>query len=600
MEVEPAAPLSRRRRLTYGLIVACVSVMLFLGLLEGGLRLVGYGHPTQYYRVIEDDGGEWIRENRDFVAPYFSPELVRRPQAMRLSADKAGAYRIFVLGSSAAMGDPEASFSMSRLLETMLREAYPQLRFEVVNAAITAVNSHVVRQVAADLAELQPDLFIVYEGNNEVIGPFGPAAVFTPFLESAPTIRAVTWLRGTRTGQLLGLLAHRLGRDRSRLEQWGGMQMFLDQQFTNDDPRLDRVAALFAGNLRSIVESAEDAGAHTLLCTVLTNQRDFAPFLSAHAPGLSPEDLARWDAAVASGDQSLALGDSAAALQSYRQAAEIDAGHAALQFRIGRAQLATDRVEEARATLQRALDLDTLRFRTDSRLNTAIREVAAGEPDAATLVDLAALAAGRSQFGILGDDFLYEHVHLSFWGTFNVAGELFTQVSAELARRGRVETTVRQPLTYDDLRLRMAYTPYDQAMIIHELFDRFTHPPFTGQLDHAARLETWSKRVRTVDQLLARPGSHEAIIQLYERALALNPQDWMLARNFGMALVAFGEFEAGAQWLEKAAAVIDDDPDTLYALATAQRGAGNSDEAAATFARLRKLEPKYPGLPEGE
>jgi tetratricopeptide (TPR) repeat protein len=137
-------------------------------------------------------------------------------------------------------------------------------------------------------------------------------------------------------------------------------------------------------------------------------------------------------------------------------------------------------------------------------------------------------------------------------------------------------------------------------MIIHELFDRFTHPPFTGQLDHAARLETWSKRVRTVDQLLARPGSHEAIIQLYERALALNPQDWMLARNFGMALVAFGEFEAGAQWLEKAAAVIDDDPDTLYALATAQRGAGNSDEAAATFARLRKLEPKYPGLPEGE
>jgi hypothetical protein len=186
MEVEPAAPLSRRRRLTYGLIVACVSVMLFLGLLEGGLRLVGYGHPTQYYRVIEDDGGEWIRENRDFVAPYFSPELVRRPQAMRLSADKAGAYRIFVLGSSAAMGDPEASFSMSRLLETMLREAYRNCASSGQRGH-TAVNSHVVRQVARTWPSCSRTLHRL-RGQQRVIGPLAGGCLHA-LLESAPTIR---------------------------------------------------------------------------------------------------------------------------------------------------------------------------------------------------------------------------------------------------------------------------------------------------------------------------------------------------------------------------------------------------------------------------
>src|SRR6185295_14104094 len=97
-------------------------------------------------------GGEKIwRENRWCTAPYFSEALVRRPQPVRLPEKKApGAYRIFVLGSSAAMGDPEASFSISRLLEAMLHAAYPQQRFEVVNAAVTAINSHIVRGIAED------------------------------------------------------------------------------------------------------------------------------------------------------------------------------------------------------------------------------------------------------------------------------------------------------------------------------------------------------------------------------------------------------------------------------------------------------------------
>ena len=37
---------------------------------------------------------------------------------------------------------------------------------------MAAINSHVVLPIAKDAARYEPDLFVVYLGNNEVIGPF--------------------------------------------------------------------------------------------------------------------------------------------------------------------------------------------------------------------------------------------------------------------------------------------------------------------------------------------------------------------------------------------------------------------------------------------
>ncbi len=55
-----------------------------------------------------------------------------------------GTYRIFVLGESAAMGDPDPAYAFSRYLEVMLRLRYPSMKFEVVNTGSVAINSHVL------------------------------------------------------------------------------------------------------------------------------------------------------------------------------------------------------------------------------------------------------------------------------------------------------------------------------------------------------------------------------------------------------------------------------------------------------------------------
>lgn len=605
---DPVLPL--RRKLLYAAVLAAVALVLLLGGLEAGLRLAGYGYSPHFARRMTLPGGETVwRENRWCTAPFFSPELVRRPQPFRLPAKKApGTCRIFVLGSSAAMGDPEASFSLARVLEAMLRAAYPAQRFEVVNAGITAINSHLVRNIAEDCARLEPDLFVVYEGHNEVIGPFGPSGVFTPFLRNEAAIRAAVWLKGTRTGQLIAAAGRALTR-RGGPAEWGGMQMFLQQQIPADDPRLAAVRAHFRANLLAIAAAGRRVGADTLVCTVLTNQRDFAPFLSQHRPGLTADELARWQAGLDAAEKAQRAGDLPATEAGYRAAYAIDDRHAEEVFRFGRLALQQGRDTDARDLLQRAQDLDTLRFRTDSQLNQVVRDLAgpfdklrapslSRSTPSVEVVDLAQTLAARSPHGIPGDDLLYEHVHLNFRGTYEAARELFAHVTADLAKRGLVPKAASVPFDYDEARVRLGYNAYEQAMISLELLNRFRAAPFTAQADDAIRVQTWERRANAATALLDRPEALPALLQLARGAIALAPEDWILARNTGAMLVSRGAPAEALPFLERAAAWIDDDIDTLVALGRAHEALGHTKEAEAVFAKARQLEPNYPGLPK--
>jgi hypothetical protein len=79
--------------------------------------------------------------------------MIKTPQAYAIPAEKPqGTFRIFVLGESAAMGDPDPAYGFSRYLEVMLRERYPAMNFEVVNTGSVAINSHVLLPIAEGLA----------------------------------------------------------------------------------------------------------------------------------------------------------------------------------------------------------------------------------------------------------------------------------------------------------------------------------------------------------------------------------------------------------------------------------------------------------------
>ena len=160
-------------------MVALIGPLLLLGLLELGLRLAGYGYPTGFFLNARQSDRPMLTDNPKFGWRFFPREVARAARPLFLTAQKpAGTVRIFVFGESAAMGDPEPAYGFARQLERILQARHPDQTVEIVNAAMVAINSHVIREIARDCVPRQGDFWLVFAGNNEVIGPYGAGTVF--------------------------------------------------------------------------------------------------------------------------------------------------------------------------------------------------------------------------------------------------------------------------------------------------------------------------------------------------------------------------------------------------------------------------------------
>ena len=366
-------------------------------------------------------------ENPKFGWRFFPPAVARTPQPLSLAAAKPpDSIRIFVLGESAAMGDPEPAYGFARQLERLLTARDPSHKFEVVNTAMTAINSHVLREIARDCAPRQGDFWVIYAGNNEVVGPFGAGTVFGRPAPGLAVIRAGLLLKSTRLGQWLGSLRPHSGGP----QEWQGMEMFLRNQVRRDAPSLQIVQANFARNLAALTGLGRRSGATVLLATVPVNLQDSPPFASQHRPGLSAAQLDHWNQGFARGCTAQAAGRWADAVAAYSQAGQLDVEFAELPFRRAVCELALGQTNPAAADFLLARDLDTLRFRADSRINQTIRQVAADQ--GALLIDAEQACARQSPGSIPGESLFYDHVHLNFTGNYLVAALFAAEISKQL------------------------------------------------------------------------------------------------------------------------------------------------------------------------
>jgi len=180
---------------------------LTIAMVEITLRLAGYGYTTGFFRQIKIDGQDYFVPNDKFGYRFFPPSLARTPAPQRMAVKKSPqTYRIFVLGESAAMGDPDPSYGAWRYLQSLMSERFPGTEFEVICVAMTAINSHVILPIARECARRDGDLWIIYMGNNEMVGPFGAGTVFGSRAPGTDLVRADLALKTTRVGQLLDRL----------------------------------------------------------------------------------------------------------------------------------------------------------------------------------------------------------------------------------------------------------------------------------------------------------------------------------------------------------------------------------------------------------
>ncbi|MHB8972264.1 MAG: tetratricopeptide repeat protein [Pirellulaceae bacterium] len=587
------------------------SPLLFFGLIEMGLRWTGYGYPTNFF-LGPDANGNWF-SNDQFGWRFFPRSLARTPEPCRLPAKSPATVRIVVLGSSAAMGMPNPAFNFGRILEVMLRSQYPDAQFEVVNAAMTAINSHVAREIARDCSPHGVDMYVVYMGNNEVVGPFGPGTVFQQWSRRLAMVRFAVWMKSMRVGQLLADVLERCRPGEAAPDTWHGMEMFLGNEVTADDPRLALVYENFRSNLTDICGLARRNGAAVILSTVAVNFADCPPLASLHRADLLPEDLARWESLYQTGVAAEVSGDLQLAIDHWIAAAQIDDRFAELQFRLGRALAATGRLEEARQRFVLACDCDTLRFRADSQINAIIREVAgAHETRDVSLVDAERVFAegvsGTSTStdtstttttkSIPGEELFYEHVHLTFEGNYRLARTLLDRVTEALppsVRSGKIGGIPSKPQCAEWL----ALTQWDDFHMADAMAKLTARPPFTDQLDHDIRQAAAAKRVEELRQRASKPETLKEAVRIYEAALARRPDDWYLHDRLGHLASQCGRPDiAGNHWR----VVLKEFPrlsDRRALLGEALLSQGKLDEAAAEYGTILQLNARDPEAHNG-
>jgi tetratricopeptide (TPR) repeat protein len=535
-----AMGMSSRRLFVFRAIAVLIIPILLILLLEIGLRSVGYGYRPEAIVKCEVDGKEVCCDNSRFGWRFFPKNIAREFTPFTFTEKKAdNTCRIFILGASAAQGVPYPSFSFGRILKVMLRQMHPGVNFEVIVVAMAAINSHVVLEAVKDCALYKPDMLVIYLGNNEVVGPYGAGTVFSSFSSNLTLIRIGIALKGTRLGQLLTNILESMIANKDKQQVWRGMQMNVDRQVSINDVRLQTVYGHIQSNLEDIVHLGRKAGAEVILCTVGSNIKDNPPFSSLHSTGLSPTEIEQWQASYQEGINHEMAGAFGSAVESYIAAAEIDNEYADLQYRLGKCYWAIAKYEKALDRYIQARDMDTLRFRADSRINQIIRDVVSNNKTKGLyLVDAVEAFEQNSPQRTAGTELFHEHVHLNFHGNYLLAKAVFEQVEKLLPNRPGESMGAGRPFVSElDCAGYLAYTDWDRYKTVDKVLDGFLKkPPFTNQLYHDERIKEMEQDLTDL-KLSLTPEALKEVAAQYRQAIEKDSSDWMLRERYGMLLI---------------------------------------------------------------
>lgn len=339
-------------------------------------------------------------------------------------------YRIFVYGGSAAQGWPISDVSSVRILQSMLTERYPGVYFELNNMAFIAINSHLMLPIGEACAKMDPDLYIIYMGNNEFSGPFGLRSTlgFTQLPASVmkPLISLLVRMPNLRLWQIADSLTESQG-----LEATATGYGF--PAISMEDPRIERTYTLYRANLERLCEAGYRGGANVALCTIGRNLKDWNQKYSEHRFDLSQEERDQWESLFQRGKYREEERDWQKALDPYQKAFAIDGTYSELAYRIARCYWNLESYDEAEKYFILAADSSRYFGSVTSRTNEIIVETGHALADKNVhLVDMARRFSERAPHGIPGAEFFCDCVHLNFEGNYEIASALFETISGFL------------------------------------------------------------------------------------------------------------------------------------------------------------------------
>lgn len=373
-----------KKRIFWGITIS-LPILFFL-LLEISLRIFNYGGNLDLFIAGPSGYEEYLRCNPNVTRRYFyqGSSLPTPPLQLFLKQKPENGYRAFVLGGSSAAGFPYSNnASFPNILSRALSNTFPRKNIEVINVAMSAVNSYTLLDLTDEILQQSPDALLIYAGHNEYYGALGVGSV--------QSIGNFRWIIRTYL-KLQSFKAFLLLRD---VIGWG-KSLFTKSEV---DPTATLMARIvgeqtipyhsslyedgknqFKENIEIILQKATEQNVKVVLSELVSNLSDQEPFISV----------------------------------------EDENGHSAKSFfNTARRLEANGEIEKAKKNYIKAKDYDALRFRAPEDFNVLLRKLS--EKYSLPLVPTVSYFEKESPNGLIGNNLILEHLHPNIDGYYLLA-----------------------------------------------------------------------------------------------------------------------------------------------------------------------------------
>lgn len=339
-------------------------IVLFV-VAEGTVR--SFDHTPFFIPVAGNS--DYLTVNPAYAGRYFRgfiPQVAYNP-FLRDKPDSV--FRVVALGGSSTAGYPYLfNSAFPERFATHYRSVHPTRQIEMVNLGMTALSSHVIRDMIPHVIDMNPDAVLIYAGHNEYYGAFGAGGAN----RNQILIRVLFWCKKSVLFQKLeSIIAPPVESTRTMMEQ-----STTDIAITKDGSVYHSGIQNFEINLEAILSRLNKEQIQTYVGTLVSNIQSQSPLGSDSVATL------HWEKGLDHWNQRDTLA--------------------------------------ARGAFVLAKEFDPIRFRAPEAMNQVIEEVAS--TNHATVVNMEPI------FGFGSEDSLFtDHLHPTSTG-YDLMAQSFLQV----------------------------------------------------------------------------------------------------------------------------------------------------------------------------
>ncbi|MFC1849202.1 hypothetical protein ACFL27_03235 [candidate division CSSED10-310 bacterium] len=395
--------------------------------------------PKKYYFSLPDEPIFVDKSRAEGKFQITNPHWIGLFNYQEFPVEKATkTVRIFCLGGSSTYGYPfGASLAWPRWLKKYLQTVYPDKQWEVINAGADCYGSFRVLQLFAEILDYEPDLIIIFSGNNEFLEPhvfrkMNPwskmVAGLQQQLEKLILYRCLVVLNHEIRSLVVQSHSHSFSRtvtpdpsDSSDMytvrlsHSLSGPEILrtvinraqLKSSIAQQDREL--TYALYRQNIEAMASLANHSKVHCLLLTVPTNIAEWVPNVSwapveknyERAQDRADKYFRAWESCKADRNEE--------ALAEMKSIWTDEPEDPMACFIIGLILRKMGQYEHARIYFQAARDKDRLPLRAPGALNEILKEVATKHGTG--FLDLEEIFSNQSPHGICGFNLFWDNCH---------------------------------------------------------------------------------------------------------------------------------------------------------------------------------------------